>query len=34
VALEYFFETPDEFNQKLPELYSMMATMVNYHKAA
>ncbi|MFP5438585.1 MAG: zinc-dependent peptidase [Bacteroidia bacterium] len=34
VALEYFFETPDEFSQKLPELYDMMATMVNYRKVA
>lgn len=34
VTLEYFFETPDEFSRKLPVLYGMVATMVNYHKAA
>lgn len=34
VALEYFFETPEEFSQKLPVLYDMVATMVNYKKAA
>lgn len=34
VIIEYFFETPDEFHDKLPELYGMVATMVNYRKAA
>ena len=32
VALEYFFETPDEFRQKLPELYTMLRVMINYRE--
>jgi len=34
VVLEYFFETPDEFREKLPQLYEMVGTMINYRKAA
>lgn len=34
VVLEYFFETPDEFRDKLPELYGMVSTMINYRRAA
>lgn len=30
VMLESFFETPDEFRAKMPELYGMAATMINY----
>lgn len=30
VMLECFFETPDEFRAKVPELYGMAATMINY----
>lgn len=30
VVLEYFFETPHEFRQKLPELYNMVADMINH----
>ncbi|OYQ37216.1 hypothetical protein CHU92_08750 [Flavobacterium cyanobacteriorum] len=30
VALEYFFETPKEFRQKLPALYDMVAQMINF----
>ncbi|AWH85023.1 hypothetical protein HYN59_07740 [Flavobacterium album] len=30
VVLEYFFETPREFEQKLPELYGMVKKMINY----
>ncbi|MFP9097847.1 zinc-dependent peptidase [Flavobacterium sp. RHBU_24] len=30
VTLECFFETPDEFRQKLPVLYGMAAKMINY----
>lgn len=30
VMLEYFFETPKEFKQKLPELYNMVKKMINF----
>ena len=30
VMLECFFETPDDFRVKMPELYNMAATMINY----
>lgn len=29
VVVEHFFETPHEFNQKLPEVYSMVKQMMN-----
>ncbi len=32
VALEYFFESPGEFRQKLPELYEMVKLMINYRE--
>ncbi|MEL1243655.1 zinc-dependent peptidase [Flavobacterium sp. DGU11] len=32
VVLEYFFETPREFEQKLPELYGMVKKMINYRE--
>ncbi len=32
VALEYFFETPADFQQKLPELYGMVKVMINYRE--
>ncbi|MFL9843852.1 zinc-dependent peptidase [Flavobacterium rhizosphaerae] len=30
VIFEYFFETPNAFRQKLPELYEMVKRMINY----
>lgn len=33
VTLETFFETPGEFKQKLPELYGLVAKMINYNPA-
>jgi Mlc titration factor MtfA (ptsG expression regulator) len=33
VVLEHFFETPQEFRQKLPELYEMVRKMINYRAA-
>jgi MtfA peptidase len=30
VVLEYFFETPQEFRDELPELYDMVSTLINY----
>lgn len=30
VMLEYFFETPQQFRQKLPELYGIVKNMINY----
>jgi len=30
VVFEYFFETPREFRQRLPELYEMVKKMINY----
>jgi len=30
VVLEHFFETPQEFRQKLPELYGMISKMINH----
>lgn len=32
VILEYFFETPKVFKQKLPELYSMVEKMINFRQ--
>ena len=32
VVFEYFFETPQEFRQKLPELYEMVKVMINYRE--
>ncbi len=32
VVFEYFFETPQEFRQKLPELYEMVKKMINYNE--
>jgi len=32
VALEYFFETPQEFRQRLPELYEMIRQMINFRE--
>jgi Mlc titration factor MtfA (ptsG expression regulator) len=32
VILEYFFETPHEFRQKLPELYEMVKKMINFRE--
>lgn len=32
VILEYFFETPNEFRQKLPELYDMVSKMINFKR--
>ncbi|MFD2601932.1 zinc-dependent peptidase [Flavobacterium suzhouense] len=32
VALEYFFESPQEFRQRLPELYEMIKKMINYRE--
>jgi Mlc titration factor MtfA (ptsG expression regulator) len=32
VVFEYFFETPQEFRQKLPELYEMVKKMINYRE--
>lgn len=32
VLLEHFFETPTEFRQKFPELYSMVKKMINYRE--
>jgi len=32
VALEYFFETPLEFRQRLPELYYMIRHMINFRE--
>ncbi len=32
VTLEYFFETPREFRQKLPELYDMVKKMINFRE--
>lgn len=29
VLVEHFFETPHEFNQKLPEVYEMVKRMLN-----
>lgn len=34
VALEYFFEEPEAFQQRLPQLYDMVSTMVNHRRAA
>lgn len=34
VVLEYYFETPEEFREKLPELYTMVGTLINYRQAA
>jgi Mlc titration factor MtfA (ptsG expression regulator) len=33
VILEYFFETPREFKQKLPELYGMVKKMINFKES-
>ncbi|RZJ63789.1 MAG: hypothetical protein EOO45_20175 [Flavobacterium sp.] len=30
VVLEYFFETPDEFRQRLPELHEIVKRMINF----
>lgn len=32
VLLEHFFETPTEFRQKFPELYTMVKKMINYRE--
>jgi Mlc titration factor MtfA (ptsG expression regulator) len=32
VILEHFFETPAEFRQRFPELYSIVARMINYRE--
>lgn len=32
VVLEYFFETPQQFKQQLPQLYAMLSKMINYRK--
>ena len=32
VVFEYFFETPSEFRQRLPELYSMVSRMINFRE--
>lgn len=32
VLLEHFFETPAEFRQKFPELYTMVKKMINYRE--
>lgn len=32
VMLEYFFETPKEFKQKLPELYNKVKKMINFRE--
>jgi Mlc titration factor MtfA (ptsG expression regulator) len=32
VILEYFFETPREFKQKFPELYSLVKKMINFRE--
>lgn len=32
VAFEYFFESPQEFRQRLPELYEMVKKMINYRE--
>jgi len=34
VVLEHFFETPQEFRQKLPELYGLVKKMINYQVMA
>lgn len=32
VVLEHFFETPSEFKQKFPELYTLVKKMINYRE--
>jgi Mlc titration factor MtfA (ptsG expression regulator) len=32
VALEYFFESPQEFRKRLPELYEMIKQMINFRE--